>query len=95
MKLFATGNVEVDLFDETQEYHSDIPGLASRAKNHLEFLGLYNTHYRASQRHDIPALKVWKAYVSYSIVGTIFQCGEKEIHFFSKYQVREGLRKAN
>lgn len=52
------GNVEKDLFDETLEYHSDIPGLASRAKNHLEFLGLYNAQHRASKRHDIPAIRV-------------------------------------
>ncbi|XP_033224674.1 protein zer-1 homolog [Belonocnema kinseyi] len=34
---------------------SDIPGLASRVQNPLQFLGLYGTSYGACRRHDIPA----------------------------------------
>ncbi|XP_066603108.1 protein zer-1 homolog [Prorops nasuta] len=33
----------------------DIPGLASRVKNPLNFLGLYGTVHGACKRHDIPA----------------------------------------
>lgn len=33
----------------------DIPGLSSRAKNPLQFLGLYETQHDACLRHDIPA----------------------------------------
>lgn len=61
MFLFS-GNVIKDLFDETQQIHSDIPGLASRSKRPLEFLGLYGTLHRACKRHDIPAIKVKRKY---------------------------------
>lgn len=37
---------------------SDIPGLASRVKNPLQFLGLYGTSHQACTRHDIPALVI-------------------------------------
>lgn len=37
---------------------SDIPGLASRAENPLEFLGLYYTAHSACKWHDIPAIRV-------------------------------------
>lgn len=33
----------------------DIPGLSSRVKNPLQFLGLYETRHDACLRHDIPA----------------------------------------
>jgi hypothetical protein len=66
----CVGNVEKDLFDETQEYHSDIPGLASRAKNHLEFLGLYYAQHRASKRHDIPAIRVRRSFFIFRDVST-------------------------
>lgn len=56
--LSVSGNVIKDLFDATQQIHSDIPGLASRSKRPLEFLGLYGTSHRACKRHDIPAIKV-------------------------------------
>ncbi|XP_076034318.1 protein zer-1 homolog [Oratosquilla oratoria] len=36
----------------------DIPGLRSRADNHLEFLGLYNTAHDACLRHHIPAVEI-------------------------------------
>lgn len=56
--IIFVGNVQREFFDETQEYHSDIPGLISRVKNPLEFLGLYDTRNSACKRHDIPAIKV-------------------------------------
>lgn len=37
---------------------SDIPGLASRAENPLEFLGLYYTAHSACKWHDIPAIRI-------------------------------------
>jgi len=36
----------------------DIPGLARRIENPLEFLGLYKTHHEASRRQHIPALVI-------------------------------------
>lgn len=38
---------------------TDIPGLASRIQNPLQFLGLYHTAHWACKRHDIPALEVY------------------------------------
>lgn len=40
----------------------DIPGLASRVDNPLQFLGLYGTAHGACRRHDIPA-KVVRVYL--------------------------------
>lgn len=56
--MIFTGCVEKELFDNTQSYHSDIPGLDGRAENHLEFLGLYGTKHGACKRHHIPAIRV-------------------------------------
>ncbi|XP_054719380.1 protein zer-1 homolog [Uloborus diversus] len=41
-----------------EENLTDIPGLASRVKRPLEFLGLLNTAYDACYRHHIPAKKI-------------------------------------
>ncbi|XP_065219359.1 protein zer-1 homolog [Planococcus citri] len=56
--LAGEGCVERDLFDKTRTYHSDIPGLAGRYENHLEFVGLYGTKHGACKRHHIPAVKI-------------------------------------
>lgn len=40
----------------SQGVRCDIPGLSSRVKNPLNFLGLYGTQHAACRRHDIPAL---------------------------------------
>lgn len=45
---------------------SDIPGLASRVRNPLQFLGLYGTSYGACRRHDIPA-KIVRHFFSFII----------------------------
>lgn len=48
-------------------YHksTDIPGLASRIQNPLQFLGLYHTAHWACKRHHIPALEVYMQNILY------------------------------
>lgn len=55
--LAGTGVAEPSEMGD-KEVKSDIPGLASRVNNPLHFLGLYETHYDACLRHDIPATLV-------------------------------------
>ncbi|XP_077302367.1 protein zer-1 homolog [Arctopsyche grandis] len=44
--------------DKRDSVQCDIPGLASRVNNPLNFLGLYGTAHAACCRHDIPAIKI-------------------------------------
>lgn len=58
---------------------SDIPGLVSRVRYPLEFLGLYNTSHSACRRHDIPAIWVQLRVVLrilklYSSNDCLFRC---------------------
>ncbi|XP_014602206.1 PREDICTED: protein zer-1 homolog [Polistes canadensis] len=47
--------LETVLEDLANNALCDIPGLASRINNPLQFLGLYGTAHTACKRHDIPA----------------------------------------
>ncbi|XP_043505625.1 protein zer-1 homolog [Polistes fuscatus] len=47
--------LETVLEDLANNALCDIPGLASRINNPLQFLGLYGTAHAACKRHDIPA----------------------------------------
>lgn len=53
----SENNSETNM-ETNKEGKSDIPGLSSRVKTPLSFLGLYGTPHTACKRHDIPALKV-------------------------------------
>lgn len=46
---------DTNVEDSNLSQLSDIPGLASRIHNPLQFLGLYGTIHGACRRHDIPA----------------------------------------
>ncbi|XP_012281887.1 protein zer-1 homolog isoform X2 [Orussus abietinus] len=55
--LAGTGVAERlhNMADTEYSLMCDIPGLASRVNNPLQFLGLYGTSHGACKRHDIPA----------------------------------------
>lgn len=61
-----------------KNFNCDIPGLHSRVKTPLEFLGLYGTQFGACRRHDIPAKKVskevtWSQQAKHIVVGLLNQ----------------------
>lgn len=57
--LAGTGIAETEFVTDSSNCpQSDIPGLKSRVKRPLKFLGLYQTANDACLRHHIPAIKV-------------------------------------
>lgn len=51
----------------------DVPGLGSRAKRPLQFLGLYETQHDACLRHDIPAKLVSECVQLFMLLIALFE----------------------